>query len=266
MTESISATIAGFDSTLNIARQSLYRFAALALADPRIGNWTKLANANFQALLGEAANVVRDEPDAVADPLARGEAPLEKLDPLPVFGQLPRTAPALNATYERVFGLLVSGACPPHGTEYVQQKLTFQRSHALADIAGFYAAFGLKISANHPERHDHIALELEFMACLLGLEHRAIVKGGPAQQERIDVCRAAQSEFFATHIAWWVPTFARLLSLEDTDGFYDIVGRFLAALIPAERALLGVEAPRQGAAPSKVEPPEACDGCALASA
>ncbi len=43
-------------------------------------------------------------------------------------------------------------------------------------------------------------------------------------------------------------------------------GRFLAALIPAERALLGVEAPSQTAEPSTVEPPDACDGCALAGA
>ena len=51
---------------------------------------------------------------------------------------------------------------------------------------------------------------------------------------------------------------------ENPGGFYEAAGIFLAALIPAERGLLGVPVPdRRPAAPSQIEPLDACDGCQL---
>ena len=58
---------------------------------------------------------------------------------------------------------------------------------------------------------------------------------------------------------------AKLLSRENAGGFYDAAGVFLAALIPAERALLGVDPDDWHAEPSPLEGPEACEGCELVS-
>jgi hypothetical protein len=54
------------------------------------------------------------------------------------------------------------------------------------------------------------------------------------------------------------------LALQDPGGFYEAVAHFLAAFVTAERALAGLNAPRQAAEPSIIENADACSGCALA--
>ena len=244
-----------FDRALCFARQSLYRFAALTLIDPRRGTWEQLSHPSTAQLARGAAALVRGEPAAEAQALGLGERPLADLDPALVLARLPANAEALNAAYEQTFGLLVSSNCPPYETEYINSKFTFQRSQGLADIAGFYSAFGLEPSTFYPERHDHLALELEFMAFLLGLERTAAESDNADRVERSAICRDAQRKFLAEHLVWWVPTFARLLSRQDPGGFYDAVSQFLAALMTAERALAGIPAPLGQVAPSTVERP-----------
>lgn len=251
------------DPTLCLARQSLYRFAAMTLVDPRCGTWEQLSHPLTAQLVGEAAAVIRGEPAAENPSLGLGERPLVDLDPASILAKLPASAELFNSEYEQTFGLLVSGNCPPYETEYINSKFTFQRSQGLADIAGFYRAFGLEPSTAHPERHDHLALELEFAAFLLGLERAAVESDDAGGLERSLICREALGRFLQEHVIWWVPTFARLLSKQDPGGFYDAVSQFLAALIAAERSLADISAPTGHVAPSAVERPEECAGCLL---
>jgi TorA maturation chaperone TorD len=259
-----SATI-NVDTTVNMARQALYRFAALSLVDPRAGSWQHLRCAAERRLLPNAAAVIRALPEVRSVKLGIGERPAKLLDPTAVLDRLPKSPDALNTEYEATFGLVVGSACPPYETEYIGSKFAFQRSNGLADINGFYHAFGLTIADGRAERPDHVALELEFMASLLALERRA-GEAGFQNEELISVCRNAQTRFLREHLAWWVPAFAKLLVHEHAGGFYAAVGTFLAALIPAERALLGVEASSQPVGPSQIESPDACTGCQLAQA
>jgi TorA maturation chaperone TorD len=248
-----------------MARQSLYRFAALSLLDPKAGSWKQLEARCEDALLYEAAAIVCNLPGAKPKKLGPGERPLSELDPSRVLARLPESGQVFNEEYENTFGLLVSNACPPYETEYINSKYAFQRSNSLADVSGFYCAFGLTTSTAHPERPDHIVQELEFMAFLLGLERLAADGDATVRQEQLDVCRDAQTRFLRAHLSWWAPAFAKLLSHENRGGFYDAAGVFLAALIPAERALLGVEPTGLHAEPSPQERPEACEGCELVS-
>ncbi|MAD79692.1 MAG: hypothetical protein CMJ50_02450 [Planctomycetaceae bacterium] len=262
MTNSI-VTQVEVEPAINMARQSLYRFAAISLLDPRSGSWEQLDTLRTSGVLEGACAVVRGTDTAKADPLGFGELSLEYLTPEEVFKTIPANSNLLNAEYEHTFGLLVAKACPPYETEYIDGKATFQRSNALADVSGFYRAFGLKVSSQYPERHDHVVLELEFMAFLLGLERQATEED--ASSERVSVCREAQKRFFREHLAWWLPAFAKLLSRENSDGFYAALAEFLSAFVAAERALMGVSAPAGPASPSSTERPEECDGCELAS-
>ena len=256
-------TATTFDPALSIARQSLYRFVALSLLDPRAGCWEQLNELRGDRILTDAAALIRNEPTAKAETLAVAERPLVDLDPEPVFVALPDCEAVLNDEFERTFGLLVSNACPPYETEYINGKFTFQRSQELADISGFYTAFGLKPSHRLPERHDHIVLQLEFMAFLIGLERRAGDSGDGERDERIEICRDAQTRFLRDHLAWWAPAFSKLLSKEHPDGFYAAVGKLLSSLVPAERSLLGVNASTRAARPTRLERPEECEGCLL---
>jgi len=251
------------DPAVNRARCVLYRLSALALADPRTGSWARLIEPATRLLADQALAVLRDEAQAVAAPLARGEKKLDEIEIARLFDALPDSEEALNALYEASFGLLVSSTAPPYESEYVDGKLSFQRAQLLADVAGYYRAFGLETSTSHPERPDHVALELEFMANLLDLEQQAATSDLPEASERRGICRDAQRQFVTDHLAWWLPAFAALLRREVVQGFYAEVTALLAALIAAERALLSVPPPHVAPQPTRIDHPEECDGCAL---
>src|SRR5262249_16104379 len=151
---------------------------------------------------------------------------------------LPRSASELRAEYDRIFGLVLCRECPPYETEYHPSAETFLRAQQLADIAGFYRAFGLEPSRSRPERPDHIALELAFMA-FLGRKGRE-AQSGAEKAEEVRVCADAQRKFFRDHLAWWLPFFTTGLRHKAEHGFYAEVGRALAAFLPLERSRLNV--------------------------
>ena len=252
-----------FDPAVSMARQAIYRFTAIALLDPRAGAWKRLAEFRGDALLEEAAALLRGTPAARPKALAFGERPVADLNPSSVLRRLPESPGELNRQFEQTFGLLVSTTCPPYETEYINSKFDFQRSNNLADVGGFYRAFGMKPAASRPERHDHIVLELEFLAALIGLTRQALDDVGRESNDRVKTCLRAQERFVREHLAWWAPAFARLLAKENAGGFYEAAGELLAAFIPSERALLGIAPPRAAPAPTPIETPEECEGCAL---
>lgn len=215
-------------------------------------------------MLRDAARLVRSLPEARPASLGPGEEPIEMLDPQRVLARLPASEQALNKQYEDTFGLLVSGNCPPYEMEYVNSKFTFQRSNTLADINGYYHAFGLEVSDRFPERPDHIVIELEFMAALISLQRQAFSSAASFAVARQEVCRDAQTRFLRTHVIWWAPAFCMLLAKQNSDGVYAAAGTFLAALLAAERAMLGLQAASARVAPTMEERPEVCEGCQLA--
>lgn len=261
---STSVAPLAFDPAIAMARQALYRFAALSLLDPKSGSWVQLNAFRNDPLLFEAAGLLRGLPAAPPEKMAPGEQPTSELDPSAVLARLPHSHEQFNQCYENVFGLLVSNACPPYETEYINSRYSFQRSNALADISGFYHAFGVTASRQNPERPDHIVHELEFMAVLIGLARRADQADFPNRDERLGTCIDAQQRFLRDHLTWWTPAFATLLCRENLGGYYDGVARFLSALIPAERSLFCIPTPNHRAAPSELEQPDACEGCGLA--
>lgn len=142
----------------------------------------------------------------------------------------------LQEVFVRLFGHTVRGTCPPYELEYGRSHIHLQAAE-LADIAGFYAAFGMELAAGANERADHVAVECEFMSVLAAKEAHAIATG---DTEGLEVLRGAQRSFLRDHLGRWLPAFARRISEADGDGLYGALGRFAGAFVAAECGRLNV--------------------------
>jgi len=230
------------------------------VSDPRGPRWAIVGDAADRFLAATAADLLRTEFDG--DPVVPGfgERPIDDLDlALPVSG-LDAPRGDWIAEYDRAFGLVPSREFPPYETEYLANSEPSFRAQQLADVAGYYLAFGLRPGRGLGERADHIALELEFMALLIGLRQRA----GSADEAA--VCWDAEESFFRDHLAWWVPAFARVLGQKAPDSPYATVARVLAAFLPLERGRFDVDLPHTPRQSLPVTQTEDVTGCAACSA
>jgi nitrate reductase assembly molybdenum cofactor insertion protein NarJ len=176
--------------------------------------------------------------------------------------------PALQTQHRLAFGLTGSQC---YETEFGLPH-EFRQSQELADIAGFYRAFGLQTGAAVRERPDHLATELEFMYLLMLKEAYAATNSMPEQAE---ICIDAQRKFLQDHLARWIGPFCRSLerSIDERLGKdslqspYVTLARLAEAFISAEAARLGVIPAIQPAAevkPTPYNPDYSCAGCAVA--
>lgn len=107
---------------------------------------------------------------------------------------------AREESFVRLLGHTVRSECPPYELEYRSAEV-FQQSQTLADIAGFYRAFGFDASGPLTEREDHVATEWEFLAANSMLESLA------TDEDQTACCRDAQRDFLSEHAAGWMPAF-----------------------------------------------------------
>ncbi|MCC6531632.1 MAG: molecular chaperone TorD family protein [Burkholderiales bacterium] len=162
-----------------------------------------------------------------------------------------------RAAHVKCFGYAISKECPPYEAEYDQANL-FQKTQTLADIAGFYRAFGLETAPVLHERADHASVELEFMHFLCLKEAHAVERGESCA--RIAQCRAAQARFVERHLGTWAPGFARRLRAVAGTGLYAALARLLEAFLTAEAKRLRVRPATGGRLNEAPDVPE--DTCA----
>ncbi len=145
----------------------------------------------------------------------------------------------LNA-YQQVFSHTISQTCPPCELEY-ERTHVFQLTQQLADLSGFYKAFGAQLVEKTSERVDHIAVEMEFMSWLTLKEAYFIQEeNGDAQQIVAD----AQRKFFKDHLGRWAPLFLQKMLKQSPPEFYRIVAEAASSFLEFEKNLLGVN-PRE---------------------
>ncbi len=171
------------------------------------------------------------------------------LKPIVETAPIPRGGPSEHE-HTRLFG--VGLAATPYGSEY-DPLAEARKGHCLADLLGFYEAFGFKLAGRQKEFPDHIAIELEFLSLLLLKSCYARAEG---QEEARAICEEAAGKFLADHLGAWGGAFADRVEATTEDDFYRFSARLFRGFILAECHTLRVEPFFMAAAqPQKLEPP-----------
>jgi TorA maturation chaperone TorD len=154
----------------------------------------------------------------------------------PPFDHLARVVVAADqAAVEADFNRLFSGqvVCAPHETAY--EPDIFRRQRALADIAGFHAAFGFTLPEDSRWQPDHIGVELELCALLLQRQVHAREQGW---DEPAQVCEQAVRGFLLDHLGRWYASLARRLLRTAASTFYRELATATEAWVRRELAAL----------------------------
>lgn len=189
----------------------------VAVADPLVVRGA--AFGLFARLLGEdpaplASGAGLTELRFALEALGETEA-LTQLDAVPDID--PDDERSIGRVWVRLFD---QGKVPPHETSYLPVGLGGHTS-TLADVAGFYKAFGMKV---HGERSDHVVAQLEFasLVTLLEANHR-----NQGNDDGAAVCADAAAKFLREHLGCWLDRFSAKLVAIDPDGPY---GPIVAAM------------------------------------
>jgi len=120
-------------------------------------------------------------------------------------------------------------------------QLELTRTFEMADVAGFYKAFGVEAFGVEVgpggERVDHITTELEFMNLLAVKESIALQQEG--EGEHAQICRDASRSFLRDHLGRWVRPFAEKLEAAAAAPSYSAAGAFLSLWVAHDAATLG---------------------------
>lgn len=208
-----------------LGRAGVYEMCGLGLAEPSPAGLERL-----RSLAAELADHEVSRALGMGGPLAEIEAALDGV-----------TVEELAEEHVRLF----SGAvpCSPHESEY--ERDTSGKAPRLADIAGFYRAFGVAVSAEHRSLPDFIGTELEFMGHLCRKQALARAEGWT---EREQIAGQAQRSFLADHLGRWVEAFAGELRRNVSPGpagtFLCRIGDLTERFVGWELAVFGLEPER----------------------
>ncbi len=142
----------------------------------------------------------------------------------------------LTSEHSCLFGVGKKARCPPYELEYFPGRL-FLKTHKLADIAGFYSAFGLEISGKSKDRPDHASIELEFMSFLSLKEAYAVSK---EDGENAEICRDAQRKFLQDHLGKWILVLCEQIDIDGGSQFYAVLGRLLNKFVSQDVLSWGI--------------------------
>jgi TorA maturation chaperone TorD len=149
---------------------------------------------------------------------------------------------AVAMRFVQLFGHTARGLVCACETEYGPAN-GFHQPQQLADLAGYYHAFGLQPLVAADVRLDHVACECEFMD-FLNRKEAVLIAEGPLSadsEEMLAVTRRAQRGFLRNHLARFGCAFATSLAEEDRGGFFGTLGEVLLAVLQSECARLNIE-------------------------
>ena len=110
----------------------------------------------------------------------------------------------------------------------------FSKSQTMADIMGFYLAFGVEPDNDRP---DHIAAQLEFMHLLTLKEKHALDNG---QLQKASLCQEASEKFLRQHLLTWTDPLVHAMRADKDNmaPFYFHLTALLKLFMEAEKRTL----------------------------
>ena len=173
----------------------------------------------------------------------------------------------LLESYQQIFSHTISQSCPPCEMEY-ERTHVFQLTQQLADLSGFYRAFGAQLVERSGERVDHVAVQMEFMSWLTLKEaYFSQVENDEARKIIVD----AQRKFFKDHLGRWAQLFLQKVLRQHPANFYRLIADSAVSFLEFEKNLLGVNPQRLRDTDFQLMPnfedeqncgiPESCPGC-----
>jgi len=200
-------------------RGAVYQALALGFAYPTSG----VLN-HMKARWRELLNASLPWPEEVRQPFEQATRLVHTID-----GEV------LEREHIRLFG--PAGRCSLHETAYGDAGRLLGKATYLADISGFYLAFGLQPTPTDTHPEDHVTLELEFMSVLALKEAYALAEGW---REQLEVTREAQRKFVQDHFGTWIDALVEHLHTCEPHPFYAALGEAVQRLARAEVARLHV--------------------------
>ncbi|MFT4947604.1 MAG: DMSO reductase family type II enzyme chaperone [Natronomonas sp.] len=136
---------------------------------------------------------------------------------------------ALYEDWGPMFGVEEGHSVSPYELNYLPGPLV-TNVRRLADINGFYEAFGLSVAEDKNDRGDHICFQLEFLSHLCLREARLREAG---DDRGVRVVGDAQRQFIEDHVGRWFWRFTDEVGVSG-EGFYAALADTLAALVESE--------------------------------
>ncbi|MCC6381892.1 MAG: molecular chaperone TorD family protein [Dehalococcoidia bacterium] len=175
------------------------------------------------------------------------------------------TVASLAEAHLRLFTLSSSPDCPLFESAFVCDQPA-QQTALMADVAGFYRAFGVDTPGGGI-RPDDIRAELDFMAFLCRKEVYAILHlGAPRTRQTV----RAERLFLAEHLGRWAPGLGlRVVARAEGSAFYLALGSALRLWVDEECARLGADPgapltlPRMDLSRPAPEPEDLAEGDAI---
>jgi len=201
-----------------LARSAVYRLLAQVLSYPTPAGVEQLLEEDVPLALALAPILSGPVGTLVAD-LA---AALEGV-----------TREALERAYLTAFTHVHSADCSLYETDYTAARV-WRQSQELADLGGFYRAFGVE---ERMERPDHVAVELEFLHLLA---YKAAWAAATHDREHVRTCERAREAFLADHALRWMPGLLERLEVLGAGGPYAAVARLARRFLSDEAARFGL--------------------------
>jgi TorA maturation chaperone TorD len=173
-------------------RAALYGFAATVFQYPDEAVVGDLQDETVQDAIREAGAALdlETEVDALLDALAGVDR--DSLEP----------------AYNRLFGLPGDGGTypvVPYEAHYTTGDEVNESQRRIATVVGLLEEFGLEISDEFDERHDHVTVELELLQVLAA--QRAVALDGNDDETAVHLARAGAT-VLDEHLGDFVPAFA----------------------------------------------------------